>query len=165
MLVEGKVDIVLSGIIEDSAEYKNLIYTKPYYLDEQVVLVNKGKNINNINDLKSMHIGSIKGSNSMSNFLKIQPDVFSISFSEYPQLIKALTNNNIDAITAGSSWAKEQVKLFDNKFKILNIIVCNNKYSIALKKGNDSLRDKLNSLFVSITTDNTYEKIYKKWFK
>jgi polar amino acid transport system substrate-binding protein len=165
MLLNDKVDILFAGMVENNSSNKNIIFTKPYYLDEQVVLLNNNNSIKSLKEMNNMHVGSLKGTNYLANFLKIQPHVSTISFSQYPQLTKALAYNNIDAVTAGSTWAKEQVKSHDNEFRILNDNISTIKYSIALKKSNEDLKKRLNQLFAEITKDNTYEKIYKKWFK
>jgi len=164
MLLNDKVDIVIAGMILNKND-KNIIFTKPYFYDEQVVLINSKKNITTFKELKGMHIGAIKGSEHLSNFLKVQPHVSTISFTEYPQLIKALSYNNIDAITADASWAKEQVGLYHGKFKIINDIVCNNKYSIAIKSNNKKLKKTLDNLLTEMANDGTYYTIYNKWFK
>lgn len=165
MLLSDKVDILFAGMVEDKNSNKNIIFTKPYYLDEQVVLLNNNNSIKSLKEMVNMHVGSLKGTNYLENFLKMQPHVSTISFSQYPQLTKALAYNNIDAVTAGSTWAKEQVESHNNEFRILNDVICTIKYSIALKKKNEDLKDKLNLLFAEITKNNTYDKIYKKWFK
>ncbi|WP_375723990.1 transporter substrate-binding domain-containing protein [Arcobacter sp. KX21116] len=165
MLLDDKLDILFAGMVEDKESNKNIIFTKPYYLDEQVVLLNSNNSVKSLKEMDNMHVGSLKGTNYLTNFLKIQPNVLTITFSQYPQLTKALAFNNIDAVTAGSTWAKEQVESHSNEFRILSDVICTIKYSIALKKNNDNLREKLNLLFAEITKDNTYEKIYKKWFK
>jgi ABC-type amino acid transport substrate-binding protein len=164
MLLSDKVDIVIAGMILNN-EDKNIIFTKPYFYDEQVVLVNSTKNISTFKELKGLHIGSIKGSEHLSSFLKIQPDVSTVTFTEYPQLIKALSYNNIDAITADASWAKEQVEIYKGKYKIINDIVCNNKYSIAVASDNIKLKNMLDSILIEVSNDGTYKKIYNKWFK
>ncbi len=165
MLLSDKVDILFAGMVEDKNSNKNIIFTKPYYLDEQIVLLNNNNSIKSLKEMNNMHVGSLKGTNYLANFLKIQPHVSTVTFSQYPQLIKALSYNNIDAVTAGSTWAKEQVESHDNKFRILSDDICTIKYSIALKKSNEDLKEKLNLLFAEITKNNAYEKIYKKWFR
>ncbi|WP_129101064.1 ABC transporter substrate-binding protein [Arcobacter sp. F2176] len=165
MLLNDNLDILFAGMIEDKQSNKNIIFTKPYYLDEQVILLNSKNSVNSLKEMNNMHVGSLKGTNYLNNLLKIQPNVITISFSQYPQLTKALSFNNIDAVTAGSTWAKEQVESHQNEFRILSDVICTIRYSIALKKNNENLKEKLNSLFTEITKDNTYEKIYKKWFK
>lgn len=165
MLLDGEIDILLADMIPQENKNSNISFTKPYFFDEQIVLVNKTSKITNFSDLKGKYVGSIKGSIRLENFLKIQPDVISLTFTQYPQLIAALSFKNIDAITADSFWAKGQIQSHYGKFRILNEVICNNKYAIALKSDNIELKDKINSLFEEISNDKTYENIYKKWFK
>jgi len=164
MLLDDKIDILLAGMIPQENQNSGMSFSKPYFFDEQIILVNNKEKINSFSDLKGKYVGAIKGSTHLENFLKIQPDVTSISFTQYPQLISALTHNNIDAVTADSSWAKEQMKMHDGKFKILDDVISTNKYSIALKSDNVDLKKTINSLFEKISNDKTYENIYKKWF-
>ena len=162
MLLENKVDILIASMIE--RESKDIIFTKPYFFDEQIALVNNINKLNSLKDLKDLHIGSIKGTTHLENFLKVQPNVTSVTFTEYPQLVKALSSHNIDAITADASWAKVQVENYHNKFKIINDVISINKYSIAVKSDNIKLKENLDFLLNEITRDKIYDKIYKKWF-
>ncbi|WP_428023106.1 substrate-binding periplasmic protein [Arcobacter sp.] len=165
MLLDGKIDILLTDMIPQENKNNDIIFTKPYFFDDQIILVNSTTKINNFSDLKGKHVGSIKGSIRLENLLKIQPDVISLTFTQYPQLITALSFKNIDAVTADSLWAKEQIQSHYGKFKILNEVICNNKYAIALTSDNIKLKEKINLLFEEISNNNTYENIYKKWFK
>lgn len=141
MLLDDKLDILFAGMSKDKQSNKNIIFTKPYYTDEQVILLNSNKNVKTLKDMDNMHVGSLKGTNYLTNFLKIQPNVLTVSFSQYPQLTKALAYNNIDAVTAGSSWAKEQVESHPNEFRILSDVICQINYSMALKKSNEDLKE------------------------
>lgn len=165
MLFDEKIDILLVDMVPQELKGRDILFTKPYFFDEQIVLVNSKKKINNFSDLKGKYVGAIKGSVRLDNFLRIQPDVISVSFTQYPQLIAALSHNNIDAITADFSWANEQMQMHQGKFRILSDVICSNKYAIALKSDNIKLKESINSLFEEISNDKTYENIYKKWFK
>lgn len=164
MLLNDKIDILLAGMVPSENQNSDIFFSKSYFSDEQIVLVNSKEKINSFADLKGMHVGSIRGSTRLEKFLKIQPEVTSVLFTQYPQLIRALYYNNINAITADFSWAREQMKMHNGKFKILDDVICSNNYAIAIKSNNVKLREKINSLFDDISNDKTYENIYNKWF-
>ena len=171
-ITSGNIDMIWNGldITEERKEY--MIFTKPYMLDRQVVIVRRGSNLDiySENDLAGKIIGVQAGSTS-DDYLTQNENLMS-SFKEYRtygkfiEVVAALRNNEIEALVCDELVARYEVNKTPNQLELLNLKIGSiAEMAVGFRKDNIELRDKVQAAFDEMVKDGTARKISVKWFQ
>lgn len=128
----------------------------------------KGKTIGGIADLKPLKVGVVNSSTGdivVSDVLGKNSTAIK-RFDNTPLMLQELYEDGIDAAVGDVGVAKFYIKNHpDKEFNLVSDAKFERQYfGIAVAKGNDDLRNKINSGLKKIIADGTYAKIYQKWF-
>lgn len=145
-LLNNKIDIIIDSSIKSLNNDNNIVYSKSYFYDKQVLLISKNSKLDAKDDFKDINIGSLKNSIFLEDFLKIKPKSKLVLFSELFQLKKALEYKNVEGILLDYELANYLVKSSNNSFKILDINLSNHPYKMAFNKDNLELKDKIDDI-------------------
>ena len=167
-LNSGTIDVIWNGLSETPERKESMLLTKPYLKNRQVVLVNKNSDINSLSDLKGKNICVQKGSTGADALSK------HIISSELKEIIE-LENmvNCLNEVETGKSDATivdEVVSKYylnqigKDKFKILDEEISSEFYVVAVKKGNEQLKEFIESKLYEIYKAGKASEISKKWF-
>jgi glutamine transport system substrate-binding protein len=164
-LQTGNLDIVINDMTITEERSKAVIFSKPYYIAGQGLLVNK--NNNNIKlkkDLSGKKVGVSIGSTGAEVAHKLK----NVEIKEFNTIVDAfleLKNGGVDAVindkptneyyvtTSGKSFAKA----VDGDFEVEYL-------GIAVSKKNSALMGKIDKGLAAIKANGQYAQIYKKWF-
>ena len=61
-------------------------------------------------------------------------------------------------------WSRKFPCALSMNLAEIKIVLSEDNYGFALKKGNDKLKARLEKALDEVVADGTYEKIYNKWF-
>ena len=61
-------------------------------------------------------------------------------------------------------WSRKFPCALSMNLAEVKIVLSEDNYGFALKKGNDKLKTRLEKALDEVVADGTYEKIYNKWF-
>ena len=162
-----KYDFIVSSLsITD--ERKNAVdFTDPYYSNKQQFVAKKGVDFKtDIESLKSKKLGTQR-STQAATWLEdnVGGDISLYDTQENAYL--DLSSGRVDALLADKyaifGWLKDDPAGKDYEFKG-NPINEDDKVGIALRKGENDLRTKLNVALKEIKEDGTYKKINDKYF-
>ena len=162
-----KYDFIVSSLsITD--ERKNAVdFTDPYYSNKQQFVAKKGADFKtDIESLKSKKLGTQR-STQAATWLEdnVGGDISLYDTQENAYL--DLASGRVDALLADKyaiyGWLKDDPAGKDYEFKG-NPINEDDKVGIALRKGENDLRTKLNVALKEIKEDGTYKKINDKYF-
>lgn len=161
----GKFTLGASGITVTEKRKKNVLFTDPYCLAAQAIVVVEGSPIKSKSDLEGKTISVQTGTTAESYAMEMG---YTLSaFSANSDAEAALTGGKVDAWVIDDLTAAEMMALYnetaDKKLVILDEAMTTEPYAFALSLKNEEMRDKINEVLVSLVKDGTVENIFKKY--
>lgn len=168
-LNNGDIDIVASAVTITEDRKKTMDFTEPYYQVTQVVLLPKGKNVANVEDLKKLSkVGVVTGNTGDLAAQKIFGATSSnvARFENVTLLLKEVENGGLDAAISDSAVVANYVKNNSDKgFSMIEIPDFEvENYGIVVRKGDAETLNKLNAALKAIRENGEYAKIEEKYF-
>ncbi|WP_034950555.1 basic amino acid ABC transporter substrate-binding protein [Erwinia oleae] len=167
-LNSGDRDIIISGITITDKRQKMVDFSAPYFPAEQSIVVPASSTINSLAALKTHKVGVVNSSTGdivVSDVLgKNSTDIK--RFDNTPLMLQELYEDGISAAVGDVGVVKYYIKTHpEKKFTLVPDAKFERQFfGIAVAKGNDALRDKINAGLKKIIADGTYAKIYSTWF-
>lgn len=170
-LKSGNINVIWSGfnITPDREDY--ILFSKPYMLNRQVILVKKGntQGIVSAADLAGKVVGTQLGSpadgfinqdeqlkNSFAKF---------ITYDNYEKVFEALASGEVDAVVCDELVVHYEMNRHHDKFEAIEATVGPvTGIAVGFRKGDDALRNRFQTAFNEMVEDGTAQKISVKWF-
>ena len=160
-----KIDAVIAGMGQTEERKKAVTFSMPYILvssDEHYVIVNENSSLTHKEELKGKKVGVQIGT--------VQEE-FTKNIGGIPQLYNSWTgalmdlqNNKIDAVIIADVSGEEYLKSMKKIKKIDVVIDKHPGASIALRKGETELAEKINQAILKFDENGTYLEILQKYF-
>ncbi|WP_394662173.1 glutamine ABC transporter substrate-binding protein GlnH [uncultured Pantoea sp.] len=160
------VDLALAGITITDERKKAIDFSDGYYKSGLLVMVRNNENeIKGIDDLNGKTVAVKSGTGSV-DYAKAH--IKTKDLRQFPNIDNAymeLGTNRADAVLHDTP----NILYFINtagkgRFKAVGESIEAQQYGVALPKGSDELRDKINGALKTLRDNGTYNTIYKKWF-
>lgn len=160
------VDLALAGITITDERKKAIDFSDGYYKSGLLVMVKANNNdVKGINDLNGKVVAVKSGTGSV-DYMKTH--IKTKDLRQFPNIDNAymeLGTNRADAVVHDTP----NILYFINtagrgQFKAVGDSLEAQQYGIALPKGSDDLREKINGALKTLRDNGTYNAIYKKWF-
>ena len=168
-LDSGSIDCIWNGFTIDGRE-NDYLWSEPYFDNKQVFVVKTSSNINSMDDLSGKTVETQKDSSALAALNgdnKTLKEKFSTltEVADYNTAFMDLESGSCDAVAMDIGVAEYDIKNKQNSgdFKILNDSITSEKYGIGFKKGNDDLKNKVQSTLDEMFKDGTVSKIAKKY--
>ena len=159
-LQNNEIDAVIAGMTATDDRKMSVDFTDPYYTSQEVVIVRKDSSLTSITDIQDLKGKTVKGQlNTLYDTIidQIEGVNHGTAMDNYPSLVNDLLNNGCDAITAELPVAEGIVAsnpdLTYVTFKDRHGFKADTSVSIAVKKGNTELLDKIQKALNSISED------------
>lgn len=155
-LSNGQIDMVIAGMTLTEERAKQVDFSEPYYVASQVLIVKEDSPIASAKDLKDKKIGVIDGYTGQTCVEDMGYD-----FSGYKKgsdAVLDVVNGKLDVLVIDSATAEKYIK--QNKgLKIVKDTSAfeEEKYAIAVKKGNKQLLDAINAYVKTLTSEKISE--------
>lgn len=160
----GKADFAAAGISITSERKEEVDFTIEYTTSNQVVVVKKGSNIKSFKDIKdkkiAVQLGTVADLYVEENYKKATI----VSHKKYLSAVEDVKTGKSDCIIMDELPAKEIVRE-NNNLVILDGILFQDKYGMIVKKGNDQLKEKINSVLERMINDGTIQDLILKHSK
>ena len=160
----GKADFAAAGISITPERAEEVDFTMEYTVSNQVVVVKKGSNIKNFDDIKdkkiAVQLGTVADLYASENY----KDATIVSHKKYLSAVEDVKTGKADLIIMDELPAKEIVKENDN-LVILDGVLFQDKYGMIVKKGNDELKEEINKILERMINDGTIDKLVLKHSK
>lgn len=154
----GKADIAASGITVTEERKQQVLFTTPYVISEQLIIVNQNSSISSASDLKNCKIGVQHGTTGdlyVTDNIK-EPE----RFSNGALAVAALRSGKIDAVVCDREPAEIFVKQRGN-LKLLNEPLTYEEYAFAIGKHNHELYRKVNEELMKMKSSGKLDDIIK----
>lgn len=158
-LNNNKTDLVISGLSKTKKRQKAVLFSKPYYKVENVLLVKKGQEnkYQTLSDLNGKQLGAQQASTQEDLVKKQLPKANLVSEAVLTSLTTELANGQLDGVVMESATANNYVKQFPNKYALAKVSLTDQKeveaYSVAAKKGDQKLIKVVNKVIDQIKKD------------
>lgn len=153
----AKYDCAMSGITVTAEREKNMLFTDPYYVAAQVIVVKEDSAIKGKADLKdktvSVQTGTTAESGCQDEGIAIQ------AFQANADAKAALTTGKVDAWVVDNLTAIQMVEEGEG-LKILEENMTEEPYAFAFAKGSETLVEEINKSLKKLMADGTVEKIF-----
>ena len=159
-LMQNEIDVVIAGMTATEDRKEVVDFTDPYYTSQEVVIVRKDSTLTSITDIQELKGKTVKGQlNTLYDTIidQINGVKHGTAMESYPSLVNDLLNKGCDAITAELPVAEGIVAsnpdLTYVTFKEGHGFTADTSVSIAVKKDNTELLDKLQKALNAISED------------
>lgn len=161
----GKYDVGASGISVTPAREKNILFTDPYCLAAQAIVVVEGSAIKNKADLEGKTVSLQTGTTAETYCMENGYTTQKYKANSDAQL--ALVSGKVDAWVIDDLTAAEMVAAYnaenDKKLVILDDAMTTEPYAFAFKLGSDELVEKVNGIINELVEDGTVAAIFAKY--
>lgn len=160
-----KFDVGVSGITITEKRQKNVLFTNPYCLAAQAIVVVEQSPITCKADLEgkavSVQTGTTAETFCMENGYTVS------SFAANSDAENALVSGKVDAWVIDDLTAAEMVKAYNSQGEtqlvILDEAMTTEPYAFALAFGNEELVESMNSILDTLISDGTISQIFDKY--
>jgi polar amino acid transport system substrate-binding protein len=167
-LQQGDRDLLISAITITEDRKQTMDFAGPYFDAYQLIAVKSDSKVAKFEDLKSLQVGVQTGTTGDEVVTKLlgKDSTHVRRFESTPLALKELEAGGVDAVVADNGVVANYVAHHANaRFKtVSDSAFTPEQYGIAVKKGNDELREQLNKALAEIKTDGTYNSIYTRYF-
>ena len=169
-LKSGRVQILWNGLDITEKRKENMLFSKPYMDNRQIIFVKKGTT--SITDEKSL-AGKTVGTQSAGTAEEYidATDFYKNEVKEvkkYPDYVAAfmdLENGRLDAVIGDEIVGRYYMSKHPDELEALDVVVGpTSEFGIAFAKDNTSLRDEVQKVLDEMKTDGTIAKISTEWF-
>ena len=160
-VTSGKADFGAAGMTVTEDRKKNVDFTDTYATATQVIIVKEDSDIAGPDDLVGKTFGVQLGTTGDIYAGDIE-DAEVEQYNKGFEAVQALTQGKIDAVVIDGEPAKEFVAQAEG-LKILDEAFTEEEYAIAVAKGNDDLREKINDALAKLKESGKIDEIVAKY--
>ena len=160
-----KFDVGVSGISVTEKRQKNMLFTDPYCLAAQAIVVLKGSDITCKADLEGKKVSVQTGTTAESFCIENGYEVSSFAANSDAEL--ALTTGKVDAWVIDDLTAAEMCAAYNDDngdvLIILDEAMTTEPYAFAFAFGSESIVDAINGILKELVADGTVAAIFEKY--
>lgn len=153
----AKFDCAMSGITVTPAREKNMLFTDPYYVAAQVIVVKEDSAIKGKADLAGKKVSVQTGTTADEGCKAEKLDVS--AFQANADAKAALTTGKVDAWVVDNLTAIQMVEEGDG-LKILDENMTEEPYAFAFAKGSEDLVEEINKALKELVDSGKVEEIF-----
>ncbi len=168
-LESGTIDCIWNGFTVNGRE-DQYTWSDPYMDNTQVVIVKKDSGIETLADLSGKIVEVQKESSAQSALEDEEHTELLASFggflqvAEYNTAFMDLESGAVDAIAIDIGVANFQLEGKEDDYVILEEVISSEQYAVGFLKGNEALRDEVQSTLLEMAEDGTFAEISDRYF-
>jgi ABC-type amino acid transport substrate-binding protein len=163
-LAQGRFDMVASAATITPEREKTVDFSVPYFPADQSLMVKKGSDIKTVADLEGKTLGAQLGTTGAA-YAKDKAKAKTVrTYDLIDDAFQALQAGQVDAVINDFPVSKfaERSK---PELQVVQTIPTGEQYGLGFAKDNDALRQAVNKALNDMKRDDSYSKIYRKWFQ
>jgi len=165
-LASGEFDTVVSAVTITPERAETVDFSDPYFNAGQGIAVQaSNETITGSDSLSAgMKVG-VQGGTTGDIWLTDNTEVEVARFEENPLAVQALAAGDVDAVVADFPTLVDILKQNPELgLKMVGEPFTEELYGIAIRKGQDELKESINAALASLREDGTYQSIFDKYF-
>ena len=168
----GHIDMIWNGYTITPARAKKVAFSVPYHNDSQVLVTMQRDHINTIKDMAGKTLAAQTGSAGLTLF-NDKPKVLKsflgsapVQYDTFDKALNDLQVGRVNAVLIDSDYARYYVAHESNpaEFKVIKTGYGQDAYGIGFRKGDVTLREKVNGVINEFKKDGTLDKISERYF-
>lgn len=164
----GQIDAIWNGFTINEDRKKQVLFSKPYMKNRQVLIVNKDSEFDSMGDLSGKTL-ALQASSSAADALEKYPDFKKslkdvVEFKEYTTALMDLEKGGVDVVLMDEVVAKYYIEKKSKSYRIVDEGLGTEEYGIGFRKGDEALMNKFQETLEEMAKDGTTAKISKDWF-
>ena len=165
-LLSGKADAIMCGSAITQEREKQFLYSKPYAYFNESVLIRSEDHFEKPEDFHGKILGAIHESTNMAlakQWKGCQYRAFDgTSDNVFKDMIDALSNGEIDGVVDDEPAFGGLLN--DSQFKLAFTVETMNPWGIAMRHGDENLKERINEGLERIITNGVHQKIWSRNF-
>lgn len=165
LLNSGEIDCIWSAMSITPARAEAMNLSDPYMQNEVIFLVPRSSEARLPSDLKGKTVG-VQAASTPQEALEAS-EIFNditVVLDGNTRLIEMLRDEELDAVLTDSVLAYYYFNTDDAPFYVLSDSLSEEGYAIGFRKGDQSLRDKVQEILNEMGADGTLGEICRRWF-
>lgn len=169
-LRNGTIDLIWNGYSITKEREKKVMFSRPYLKNRQVLVVRKNSGIHSFSQMKSREIGMQTGSTAEQWYegkQKILKAKKAILYDQIPNSFLDLNAGRIQGILLDEVYANYYIAHMTNSKDyrvIVNDQVPADYFAVGMRKGDKTLRKKIDQALEVLQKNGKLEKLNEKWF-
>lgn len=167
MLESGAIDCIWNGFTINGRE-DEYTWSDPYLDNSQVFVVRADSGIESAEDLAGKTV-DVQTDSSAQAALEDNQELSSTFgnlqvIADYNTGFMELESGVVDAVAMDIVVASYQIESRDADFVILDDVISTEEYGVGFAKGNEAVRDQVQTALEELAADGTMAEISTKWF-
>ena len=167
MLESGAIDCIWNGFTINGRE-DDYTWSDPYLDNSQVFVVRADSGIESAEDLAGKTV-DVQTDSSAQAALEDNQELSSTFgnlqvIADYNTGFMELESGVVDAVAMDIVVASYQIESRDADFVILDDVISTEEYGVGFAKGNEAVRDQVQTALEGLAADGTMAEISTKWF-
>ena len=160
----GRVDVTIANLAYTTSRANQIAFSDPYYIAKEMLAVKASSDATTPEDLKGRRLSAAKGSTSelSINLNGSEPVTFQDTGSAY-MAVQQNKSQGIVANTMTITKLVNQSKVSGTPMKMIATPMLLEPVAIGLKKGEDTLRTKVNEALYAMDKDGEINTLWNKW--
>ena len=160
----GRVDVTIANLAYTTSRATQIAFSDPYYVAKEMLAVKASSDATTPEDLKGKRLSAAKGSTSelSINLNGSEPVTFQDTGSAY-MAVQQNKSQGIVANTMTITKLVNQSKVSGTPMKMIATPMLLEPVAIGLKKGEDTLRTKVNEALYAMDKDGEINTLWNKW--
>ncbi|WP_324609674.1 amino acid ABC transporter substrate-binding protein [Floricoccus tropicus] len=172
-LKNGSIDLIWNGYSITPQREKQVLFTKPYMANKQVLVTKKSSNITSVKDMKNKVLGAQDGSSGYDAFTgapEVLQDIVKNNdatlYEGFNEALLDLKSGRIDGLLIDDVYAEYYLNK-NNEIKDYNIIETEytpENFAVGARKDDKTLVENINKAVKELHELGDFQKISDKWF-
>lgn len=160
----GRVDVTIANLAYTTSRANQIAFSDPYYVAKEMLAVKASSDATTPEDLKGKRLSAAKGSTSelSINLNGSEPVTFQDTGSAY-MAVQQNKSQGIVANTMTITKLVNQSKVSGTPMKMIATPMLLEPVAIGLKKGEDTLRTKVNEALYAMDKNGEINTLWNKW--
>ncbi len=165
-LNKGTIDCIWNGMTVSPERKESMNLSDPYLRSERVFVVRGDSGAKSVSDLTGLTVGVQSGSMNQEVLESsgLSADIKILKFSDNLEIMQKLKQGTLNAALIGSIAAYYYISVSNERFFVLPESFGKEELAIGFRKGDQTLRDRVQETINEMKADGTLKKISTKWF-
>ncbi|QDR82181.1 amino acid ABC transporter substrate-binding protein [Sporomusa termitida] len=163
-----RVDVLWNGLTITEKRRENILFTKAYMENRQIIVVAAGSPVKTKADLAGRVVGAQEGSSSID---AIEKDAATLAtfkelktFGDNVAALMDLKTGRLDAVVVDEVVGRYYIAKKPGEYAILTENFGSEEYGVGMRKDDTELLNKLQQALDEMKQDGTAAKISRQWF-
>jgi polar amino acid transport system substrate-binding protein len=162
-MAEGKYGAAISALSITPERQKEMLFSEPYFVSGQVVMVFIENNTITSKDTLSGKVVGVETSSTGAAAVSQMPGVTAKHYTDIAAAFDDLMNNKIDVVVSDDTVASLYLKNYPQSLKMVGAPFSQEDYAIAVAKNKPELLEKINDGLKIVKGQGLLEQLNQKW--